>query len=122
MLNTHKIPLTITDPSDWLNEHGFPVSGIVSGLGTATERMSGFVDYFLQPGMQSLDTFLKDGKHTLRIIEELNDQVNSGDLDLDGVALVSLDVESMYNNMTEQLGTGARRNFWKIEMSRRVEI
>ena len=37
--------------------------------------------------------------------------MNRGDLDLDGVALVSLDVESMYNNMTEQLGTGASREF-----------
>ena len=54
---------------------------------------------------------LKDGKHTLRIIEELNDQVNSGDLNLDGVALVSLDVESMYNNMTEKLGTCAIKEF-----------
>ena len=73
--------------------------------------MSGFVDYFLQPGMQGLDTFLKDGKHTLRVIEEVNNQVQSGDLDLNGVALVSLDVESMYNNMTEQLGTGACKDF-----------
>ena len=57
--------------------------------------------------MQNLETFLKDGKNTLKVIEEINDQVQIGNIDLEGVALVSLDVEAMYNNMTEELGTGA---------------
>ena len=57
--------------------------------------------------MQNLETFLKDGKHTLKVTEEINDQVQSGHIDLDRVGLVSLDVEAMYNNMTEELGTGA---------------
>ena len=100
LLKTHKIPATIDDPSDWLTENGFPIRGIVSGIKTPTERLSGFVDYFLQPGMQSLKTFLKDGKHTLKVIEEINDQIKSGEISLEGVALVSLDVEAMYNNMT----------------------
>ena len=111
LLKTHKIPATIDDPSEWLTENGFPIRGIVSGIGTPTERLSGFVDYFLQPGMQSLETFLKDGKHTVKIIEEINDQIKSGDISLEGVALVSLDVEAMYNNMTEDLGTGACEEF-----------
>ena len=81
------------------------------GLRTAKERMSGFVNYFLQPGVQGWDTFLKDEKKTLRVIEEVNSQVQNGDLDLDGVALVSFYVESMYNNMTEQLGIGACKEF-----------
>jgi hypothetical protein len=51
LLKTHKIPSTIEDPSEWLTEHGFPIRGIVSGIKTPTERLSGFVDYFLQPGM-----------------------------------------------------------------------
>ena len=57
--------------------------------------------------MQNLETFLKDGKHTLKVTEEINDQVQIGNIDLEGVALVSLDVKAMYKNMTEELGTGA---------------
>ena len=108
---THKIPTTIKDPSEWLTEQGFPIRGIVSGIGAPTERLSGFVDYFLQPGMQNLETFLKDGKHTLKIIEDINDQIESGDLDMEGVALVSLDIEAMYNNMSEELGTAESKEF-----------
>ena len=62
-----KYSANINDPSEWLTEHGFPIRGIVSGIGTPTERLSGFVDYFLQHGMQNLETFLKDGKHVLKI-------------------------------------------------------
>ena len=54
LLKTHKIPTTIKDPSEWLTEQGFPIRGIVSGIGAPTEMLSGFVDYFLQPGMQNL--------------------------------------------------------------------
>ena len=61
--------------------------------------------------MQNLETFLKDGKHVLKIIEDVNEQIESGEIDLEGVALVSLDVEAMYNNMTQQLGTGASKEF-----------
>ena len=33
LLKTHKIPSTINDPSEWLTENGFPIRGIVSGIG-----------------------------------------------------------------------------------------
>ena len=35
--------------------------------------------------MQSLETFLKDRKHTLKVIEEVNDQIKSGEISLEGV-------------------------------------
>ena len=111
LVKTHKIPTDLDNPEQWLNENGYPLRGIVSGIGTPTERISGFVDYFLQPGMQNLGSFLKDGKHTLQIIEEINDKIDCGELTLDGVALVSLDIESMYNNMSADLGTAAAREF-----------
>ena len=90
LVKTHKIPTDIDNPEDWLNEHGYPLRGIVSGIGTPTERISGFVDYFLQPGMQNLGSFLKDGKHTLQIIEEINDKIEQDDTNVDGVALYNL--------------------------------
>ena len=47
---------------------------------TPTERLAGFVDFFLQTGMKNLDTFLQDTKHTLQVIEKLNEQVHDGSL------------------------------------------
>ena len=107
LLKTHNIPISVDDPSEWLEENGYPIRGIISGCGSPTERLAGFVDHFLQPGMKSLGTFLQDTKHTLQIISQLNDQIDNGELSLDGVNLVSLDVNKMYNNITEELGKTA---------------
>ena len=73
--------------------------------------MSGYVDHFLQPGMRELPTFLQDAKDTLKVIEEINDKIERKDLSLDGVGLATLDVEKMYTNMTENLGTGSCKTF-----------
>ena len=111
LIKTHKIPVSVQNPSQWLDENGFPIRGIISGCGSPTERISGFVDHFLQEGMQNLPTFLKDTKHTLEIIETINDRIDAGEVSLEGVAVVSLDVVSMYNNMSETLGTEACKEF-----------
>ena len=92
------MPLDEKNICEWLNRAGFPIRGIISGRGGPTEHLAGFVDYFLQPGMKSLDTFLKDTKHTLQLIEGLNDDIENGKLSLDGIALVTMDIENMYNN------------------------
>jgi hypothetical protein len=97
--------------SDWLSETGFPIRGIISGRGAPTERLAGFIDHFLQPGMKGLETFLQDTKHTLRIIEEINERIDQGEFSLDGIGLVTMDIESMYNNITEDLGLGAVKKY-----------
>ena len=51
LVKTNKILTDIDNPENWLMENGYPLRGIVSGIGTPTERISGFVDYFLQPGI-----------------------------------------------------------------------
>ena len=61
--------------------------------------------------MKCLPTFLQDTKHTLEIIEEMNDKIDAGELSLEGVAVVSLDIVSMYNNMSEDLGTEACKEY-----------
>ena len=99
-----------------LEEHGFPIRGIVSCCDTPTERLAGFIDHFLQPGMQNLESFLQDTKHTLQIIENVNDEVKDGKLSLEGVKVVSLDVENMYNNMSEDLATEACKEFLESEL------
>ena len=111
LLKTHKIPQDVDNPTVWLQDHGYPLRGIISGRGGPTERLASFVDYFLQPGMKQLPSFLQDTKHVLQLIEKINQHVENGEASLTGVALVTLDVESMYNNMTEELAGGASREF-----------
>ena len=55
--------------------------------------------------------FLKDTKHILQIIENINEKINKGELSLEGVSLVSLDVDKMYNNITSDLGRGAAKTY-----------
>lgn len=105
------------DPSEWLEEKGFPIRGIISGRGASIERLAGFVDHFLQPGMTGLPTFLKDTKHTLQVIEELNNKIENEELSLEGVALITLDVDKMYNNITEDLGRGACKKYLETRNS-----
>ena len=78
LMKTHKIPTSIQNPSQWLDENGCPLRGIVSCCGSPTEQLSGFVDYLLQEGMKKLGSFLKDTKHTLEIIEQVNDKIDDG--------------------------------------------
>ena len=111
ILKTHKIPIDVENPSQWLEENGFPVRGIIAGCGSPTERLAGFVDFFLQPGMISLPSFLRDTKHTLQHIEQLNDKIDKGDMSLEHVNLVSLDVVSMYPNMSDDLGINACQDY-----------
>ena len=75
LLKTHKIPQNVVNPDDWLLEHGYPLRGIIAGRGGPTERLASFVDFFLQPGMKELPSFLQDTKHVLQIIDEINQKV-----------------------------------------------
>ena len=96
-------PQELDDPSDWLSEKGFSIRSIISGRGSPTEKLSGFIEQFLQPGMASLPSFLKDTKHVLQLVEEINERIDNGEISLDGVGLIALDVEKMYNTMSEEL-------------------
>ena len=111
LLKTHKIPQDVDNPTEWLGNQGYPIRGIISARGGPTERLAGFVDYFLQPGMKQLPSFLQDTKHTIQIIEEINAKIDLEKCSLEGVALVTLDVESMYNFMSEELAVGACKEF-----------
>ena len=115
LVKTHKIPPTLLDPSGWIADNGLPIRGIISGCGSPTERLARYVDYILQPGMKSLPSFLKDTIHTLQLIEETNDKISSGDISLEGVGLVSLDLESMYTNMSQILELGHVVTIWNTE-------
>ena len=105
LIKTHKIPPTSEDPGQ------LPVRGIISARSSPLERLAGLVDYFLKPGMENLPTFLQDTKHVLQILEQINEKVDKGEVSLDGVGLVSLDIESMYSNMSLDLGSSACKEY-----------
>ena len=111
LIKTHNLPLEVDNVSQWLDDNGFPVRGIISGVGGPFEKLSGFVDHFLQPGMVKLPTYLRDTKHTLQVIENINNQIDNGELSLEGVSLITLDIDKMYNTMTKQLARGACSTF-----------
>ena len=69
------------------------------------------MEHFLQPGMTKLPSFLKDTKHVLQIIEDINEKIEKGEVTLDGVGLITLDVEKMYNTMTEELALAGTRSY-----------
>ena len=94
-----------------MESQGFPLRGIIAGQGGPLERLGGFVDHFLQPGMKELPSFLQDTKHTLKILEDINEKIDRGEVSLEGIAVVTLDVEAMYTNMTSELARVASSEF-----------
>ena len=41
LLKTHKIPQCVENPAEWLEEHGFPIRGIVSCYDTPQRGLQG---------------------------------------------------------------------------------
>ena len=74
--------------------------------------LSGCVDLFLQDGMQKIDSFLKHTKDTLKVIEEFNEKIDARQLNLDGVAVFSLDIVSMYTSMSEEHATNTCKDYF----------
>ena len=69
-----------------------PGRPIVSQTGSPTEKISGYLDYFLQPFLPSIPSYIKDTGHFLKIINDL------GEIPSDSF-LVTLDVTSLYTNI-----------------------
>ena len=70
---------------------------IVSSCESPTENISQFIDYWLQPIMKALPSFLKD---TTQLINELNDLTVESDS-----LLVTIDVKSLYTCIPYQEDT-----------------
>ena len=82
-----------------INPPGRP---IVSGNGCPTERISQFVDFFLQPGVKNIRSYIKDTTHFLSVLSSI------GNLTHDTI-LVTLDVSSLYTNIPNVEGIEACR-------------
>ena len=74
-----------------------PGRPIVSGNGCPTERISQFIDHFLQPSVKSIRSYIKDTTDFLSMLESL------GQLPPNCI-LVTLDVASLYTNIPNKEG------------------
>ncbi|XP_033095473.1 uncharacterized protein LOC117100033 [Anneissia japonica] len=81
-----------------------PGRPIISGRGTLTEHLSGYVDSILNPLLHNIPSYTQDSTHFLRKINELKE------LKTDAM-LVTLDVSSLYTNIPHNEGIVACRNF-----------
>ena len=62
---------------------------------TPIERLGDYVDFKVNPGMQSLTTFLQDTKMLLQIVDQKN---KAGPIP-DNVNWLSADMKGIYQNM-----------------------
>ncbi len=85
---------------DLTNPPGRP---IISGIGSLTEKISTFVDFFLKPVVFTLPSFVKDSIDMIK---------NKKTIDLpDEILFVTFDVESLYTNIPHEGGIEAMEFF-----------
>lgn len=69
-----------------------PGRPIISAIKSPTERISQFLDHFLQPGLINIKSYVKDTGHFLYLIDQITGLDNT-------CLLVSFDVTSLYTNV-----------------------
>jgi hypothetical protein len=79
-----------------------PGRPVVSGNGCPTEKISSFVDYFLNPTAKMIKSYVKDTTHFLQLMKKL------GKIP-DGALLVTLDVVGLYPNIPLAQGITAAK-------------
>ena len=80
-----------------------PLRPIVSGIGSLTEPLSQFVDFFLRKYVHSLPSYLGDTTDVLNLINDWNCESND--------VLVSLDVQSLYTCIPHHIGLLAMSHY-----------
>ena len=81
-----------------------PGRPIISGIGTLTEPLSGFIDSVLNPLISKIPSFVQDTTHFLRILNEIPTLTPNS-------FLVTMDVSSLYSNIPHVDGIQACREF-----------
>jgi hypothetical protein len=79
-----------------------PGRPVVSGNNGPTEKISKFVDHFLNPTVNGIKSYVKDTTHFLKLMGELGDIPDSS-------LLVTLDVAALYPSIPIGVGLGAAR-------------
>jgi len=75
-----------------IHKHDNPGRPILSGNGGPTERISKYLDYYLRPISQTVDSYIKDTGDFLNHIENMDKLPHD-------CLLVSMDVRSLYTNI-----------------------
>ena len=92
-----------------------PGRPVVSGNGGPTEKISKFVDHFVNPTVREIKSFVKDTNHFLTLIQELGDIPDSS-------LLVTLDVAALYPSIPIDLGLeSARKTFDQTRPGKNVK-
>uniref|UniRef100_A0A8C3T6V0 Reverse transcriptase domain-containing protein n=1 Tax=Chelydra serpentina TaxID=8475 RepID=A0A8C3T6V0_CHESE len=86
-----------------IHKPGNPGRPIISGIGTLTAGLSGYVDSLLRPYATSTPSYLRDTTDFLRKLQSI------GDLP-DNAILATMDVEAPYTNIPHKDGLQAIRN------------
>ncbi|KAJ1115184.1 hypothetical protein NDU88_003410 [Pleurodeles waltl] len=86
-----------------------PGRPIVSRIGSALEPLSKFVDFFRQPLVKRIPTYLKDTTHVLLLLESIT-------FDKSKELLITLDVESLYTNIPQEATLEVISNLLDIHM------
>ncbi|KAJ1123259.1 hypothetical protein NDU88_001732 [Pleurodeles waltl] len=76
-----------------------PSRPIVSGIGSILEPLSLFCDFFLQPLVKQIPTYLKDTTDALVLLDSMPFDKNAG-------LLIMLDVESLYTKIPQETTVG----------------
>ena len=83
-----------------------PGRPIVSANDCPTERISQFVDHFIQPLVPKLSSYVRDTGHLLWLLNDLKPQ--------NGTIICTLDVTSLYTNIPNDEGISAvRQSFYR---------
>ena len=74
-----------------------PGRPVVSGNGSATEKISEFVDHFINPPAKLIESYVQDTTHMLRILDQINHIPED-------YILVTCDVSSLYTSIPTNEG------------------
>lgn len=88
-----------------IHKQNNPGRPIISSYNSPTERISAFVDHYLQPFVRNLPTHIKDTNHFLDTLKEIPQPLPEGTL------LVTVDVVSLYTNITHVMGLKAIEHY-----------
>ncbi|CAM5112749.1 unnamed protein product [Eretmochelys imbricata] len=86
-----------------IHKPGTPGRPIISGIGTLTAGLSGYVDSLLRPYATSTPSYLRDTTDFLRKLQSTSDLP-------DNTILATMDVEALYTNIPHKDGLQAVRN------------
>ncbi|XP_068135476.1 uncharacterized protein [Hyperolius riggenbachi] len=90
-----------------IHKEGNPGRPIISGLGTLTEKISGWVENILKPMVRNTASYIQD------TTDLLNKLTAMGPIP-EGAILATMDVESLYTNIPHEDGIAACQHFLQL--------